>query len=210
MFINRFSPRTESPLAQDDQVVSDGIALALADQLECALLACDSECRLLHANRAGHRAMASGQMLTLVGGRIHCALTSQGEWFDAVRDAAVHRRCRLLWIGKPGASTMVVAMPIVIERFRMPMAVISLGRRSACSRLGMELLAARYQLTFAERRVFDALLNNASPREIAAAHGVTVTTIRTQIQAVRDKLGVRTTGALLLRAAELPPVGYWH
>jgi hypothetical protein len=31
-----------------------------------------------------------------------------------------------------------------------------------------------------------------------------------QIQAIRDKIGVRSVDALLLRAAQLPPVSSWQ
>jgi len=84
--------------------------------------------------------------------------------------------------------------------------LVMLGRRQPCSELGLEMLAASYGLTLAERRVLGALVREASPREIAAQNAVALSTIRTQIQSIRIKLGARNVEGLLLRAAEVPPV----
>ncbi|MEO8544514.1 MAG: helix-turn-helix transcriptional regulator [Burkholderiaceae bacterium] len=210
MTTESFSLQVDSRPTQDDGNMADQFAIALADQIDCALLVCDSDSRLLHANLAGHRVIASCTVLAMVGDRIQCTSPSQQEWCKAVHNAAVNHRCRLFWIGKSGERTMVIAMPIVIKRLRISTAVMMLSRRSVCSKLGVELLATLHELTFAERRVFTALLNNASPRKIAATHGVTIATIRMQIQAIRNKLGVRSIDALLLRAAEVPPVTSRH
>ncbi|OYU72791.1 MAG: LuxR family transcriptional regulator, partial [Burkholderiales bacterium PBB5] len=61
-------------------------------------------------------------------------------------------------------------------------------------------------LTYAAQRVLRALVNNSTVREIAASHGVSIATVRTQIQAVREKLGARSIDALLLQTAAMPPV----
>lgn len=210
MTTETFPPLNDLWPPLDDPDIAERVAIALADQIACALLACDAGGRLLHANRAGHAVIASGNLLTLAGDRVLRASTSHNDWSSAVHDAAVDRRCRLFWTGNACDRTMVIAMPIVMKQLRIPTAVMMLGRRSVCSNLGMELLATRHELTFAERRVFNALLNNTSPRKIAASHGVTIATIRTQIQSVRDKLGVRSIDALLRRAAEVPPITSWH
>ena len=69
----------------------------------------------------------------------------------------------------------------------------------------------KVQLTFAtaassDAQTLRALVDNGTAREIAAMHGVSIATVRTQIQAVREKLGARSIDALLLQAAALPPV----
>ena len=44
--------------------------------------------------------------------------------------------------------------------------LVMLGRRQPCSELGLEMLAASYGLTLAERRVLGALVREASPRSL--------------------------------------------
>jgi DNA-binding CsgD family transcriptional regulator len=101
---------------------------------------------------------------------------------------------------------MLATMPLDVTEIDAPLVLVMMGRRQVCSPLGLELLASHHGLTIAESRVLRALVDNRSPREIAALHGVAIATIRTQISAVRDKLGVRSIDALLLRAAEMPPL----
>ena len=56
------------------------------------------------------------------------------------------------------------------------------------------------QLTVRERRVLAALVDGMSAEEIAEAHFVALTTVRTQIRAVLQKLGVRSQLAAVAHA----------
>src|SRR5690349_12095410 len=79
----------------------------------------------------------------------------------------------------------------------VPLVLLLLGRREPCSAIGLELFGTAHGLTLAERRVLAALLRDASPREVAAEHGVALSTIRTQILSLRAKLGARSIEGLL-------------
>ena len=109
-----------------------------------------------------------------------------------------------------GRRLTAVAMPIQVDSLGMPAALLMIGRRNVCSPLGLEMLALRHGLTLTERRVLRALIASQSARDIADAHGVAMSTIRSQIQSIRDKVGVRSIEELLLRAAQVPPVSSWH
>jgi DNA-binding CsgD family transcriptional regulator len=186
------------------------LALALMDQIECGLVALDAQGTLLHANRAARRELKAGRALRLFGNRLGCSSGAQSEFAAALHDAAIRQRSRLLWIGEGDERLMLVAMPLRAEDGAPPTALLMLGRRSLCSPLGLEMMSMRYGLTLAERRVLRALVASQSAREIASDHGVALSTVRTQIQAIRQKVGVRNIDALLLRAAQVPPVGSWH
>jgi len=204
-------PASELPPSPSQARIStDRVALAMADQIECALLACDFKGQLLHGNRAGHRALANGNAVALEGHRVCGVASPRREWFAAIRGAATHFLSRLVWVGPPAHRSMVAIVPILFDGARLPTAMVMLGRSSVCSNMGVELLASHHALSFAERRTLRALLGNASPREIAAMHGVPVSTIRAQIKTLRKKIGVRSTDAILLRAAEVPPIPSWH
>jgi DNA-binding CsgD family transcriptional regulator len=75
-----------------------------------------------------------------------------------------------------------------------------------CSEISLELLATQNGLTMMERRVLAALLRDTSPNEIAASHDVALSTIRSQIASIREKLDARSIDHLLLRVAALPPI----
>lgn len=185
---------------------SNRLLAALMDSIECGILACDQYGTLYHANIAARRELALAGFLRLVGDRVHASATSQDAWSSALFAATTRRRGSLIVIDDAGDRLMVAIMPVGIDGTDKPAIVAMLGRRAVCSPLALEMLCGSHGLTHAERRVLRELLGNRSAREIAASHGVAMATIRTQIQAVRDKLGVRSIGALLLRAAAVPPV----
>ena len=179
---------------------------ALMDRLECGVLACGPQGELYHANVSARRELEGGRLLREVDGCVRATTTSQGLWGIALHDAAVRLRSRLVNIDGNQERLMVALLPVHVDGIAGAAAVAMLGRRMICSPLGLEMLSSSHGLTFAERRVFQALVGNRNAREIADAHGVAMATVRTQIQSVREKLGVRSIDALLLRAAEVPPV----
>jgi DNA-binding CsgD family transcriptional regulator len=182
---------------------------ALLDRLDCGLVAVDDACTLLHGNRAALRELSSGRALCLEEGAVRVSHGAQLAWTSLVRDAAVRQRSRLLRLGDEDDHLTLVAMPVHAEPRDRPTALVMMGGRSLCSPLGLEMLASSHGLTFAERRVLRALIDSQSPKEVAAAHGVAMATVRSQIKSIRDKMGVRSIDALLLRAAEVPPVMSW-
>ncbi|MDY0743334.1 LuxR C-terminal-related transcriptional regulator [Paucibacter sp. R3-3] len=189
----------------------DKLASALMDQVECGLITCRADGSLIHANRAARRELGLGNSLWLAGDSLRCEAEMQSELNAALNDAAMRQRSRLLLLNGGGAERLTaVAMPIQVDSLGVPAALLMIGRRNVCSPLGLEMLALRHGLTLTERRVLRALIASQSARDIADAHGVAMSTIRSQIQSIRDKVGVRSIEELLLRAAQVPPVSSWH
>lgn len=184
-----------------------GLALALLEHIDGGVAACGAEGRLLLANGAARREFDSGRALALAAGRVHCPGEGALDFEAALHDALTRQRSSLLWAGTAEAQLMVAVMPVRDDDTLPPAALLMLGRRSLCSPLGLELLAACHGLTLTERRVLRGLIDDRSARAIADEHGVALSTVRTQIQSIRHKLGVRNIDALLLRAAQMPPVG---
>ena len=206
-----YNPRDREGCSSIPRAVVNSITDALVDQIECGLVVCDSRGRLLHANRSARREMNDGRVLRLAHDALQVDPDSHADLAAALHDAAIRQRSRLLWLGVDDQQLMIVVRPIAIEGVgNAQTALIVLGRRDLCSPLGLEMLAIRHGLTLAERRVFRGLIANRSAREIANAHGVCLPTVRTQIQSVREKVGVRSIDELLLRAAQVPPVSSWH
>jgi len=183
---------------------------ALMDRIECGVMACGPEGQLYHANVAARRELAVASVLRLSHGRVECPMGGPEAWHSALYAAAVRLRSSLISLGQGEQRLMLALTPVQIGAGDQPAAVVMMGRRALCSPLGLEMLSNSHGLTSAERRVLQALIDNRSVREIAESHGVTVATVRTQIQAAREKLGVRSIDALLLRAAEVPPVTARH
>jgi DNA-binding CsgD family transcriptional regulator len=105
-----------------------------------------------------------------------------------------------------GDRLLVSIQPLRAPDGGRALALVVLGRRHACSDLGIEMLAVCCGLTLAERRVLSALVRAMPPREIASAYSIAVSTVRTHISSIRGKLDARSIDSLLLRVAEMPPV----
>ena len=85
-------------------------------------------------------------------------------------------------------------------------AALLLGRSSVCEDLSLQCFARNHELTAAETRVLAALGRGVTPAEIAREQGVKISTVRTQISAIRQKTGTGTITALVRLVAGLPPM----
>jgi DNA-binding CsgD family transcriptional regulator len=195
---------------QFDHSTMSQLLVALMDRIECGVIACGPSGELYHANVAARRELSDARVLCLAQGRVGCCGECRDTWIAGLQGAAVRKRSSLVSLSEGGERLMVALMPVRVGTSDTLAAVALMGRRTVCSPLGLEMLSNSHGLTSAERRVLRALIHNSTAREIAESHGVKVATVRTQIQAVRDKLGVRSIEALLLRAAEVPPITARH
>jgi DNA-binding CsgD family transcriptional regulator len=124
--------------------------------------------------------------------------------------SALHRQVQtLLTLG--GASTsggdaLSVSVVPLTQEDEPPAALIVFGRRGLHEGLATDAFARHHQLTAAETRVLKMLCTGCRPADIAAAHGVRVCTVRTQIGSIRAKVGAPDVGSILRRVACLPPL----
>jgi DNA-binding CsgD family transcriptional regulator len=179
---------------------------ALLDLIDCGFLMCDHRGTLIYANRAAQRELAAGESLELRAGAIRCREELGSELARVLNDAAVKRRARLMSLGEGRKRLTIVALPFASRDLARPVAVLMIGPRTPCSPLGLAMLGARHRLTLAEERVLEGLVNGMNPREIAHDQLLCLPTIRTHIQSIREKIGVRSIDELLILIARIPPV----
>ena len=181
------------------------LAVALFDEIECGLIVCDEQGAIHFANQAAQHEMSSQRLLQRLGDRL-CRTSGGGELDTAMRLAAQRGRRSLVRMNVGTDQLMVSVLPFQMPGTQALQVLVVLGRRQPCSELGLEMLAGSYGLTLAERRVLGGLVRQATPKEIASAHAVKLSTVRTQISSIRAKFGTRSIEGLLLRAAQVPPV----
>ena len=182
------------------------LALALFDEIECGLIVCDEHGAIHFAHQAAQQEMSSQRLLQRLGDRLRRANGCGGELDTAMRLAAQRGRRSLVRMTQGTDQLMVSVLPFQLPGAQAHQVLVVLGRRQPCSELGLEMLAGSYGLTLAERRVLGGLVRQATPREIASAHAVKLSTVRTQISSIRAKFGTRSIEGLLLRTAQVPPV----
>ncbi len=187
-------------------VAALALPMAIFDEIENGLIACDAQGQMHFANRAALQELEGQELLLGQGGVLRRAAGAAGDLDAALRLAAQRGRRSMVRLTRPGDQLLVSVLPLACRDGGPGQVLVVLGRREACSELGIEMLAGSYGLTLAERRVLGALMREARPREIAREHDVALSTVRTQISSIRAKLGARSVEGLLLRAAQVPPV----
>ena len=200
-----FAPLDREP-CEASASLRQRLRTALLDEIALGLIVCDRHGQLQFANPAADQELASERVLRRLGQSLRCAGPASSALDSALRKAATKGVRQLLTLANGGDSLMVAVVPLAMDSGPEPLLMLVLGRRGACSVLGLEMLSSVYGLTLAERRVLCGLVDDVSPRDIAASGGVSLSTVRTQIAAIRTKFGVRNIEGVLIRAAEVPMV----
>ena len=185
-----------------------GCLQSVIDALDVGVLLCDERGRLLLANAAARRELAVGGVLKLTedGALDVCGGAGLLLLRRAVHAAARARAYQLVPLRRGERRLMVSVQPMRATDGAAPSALLLLGRRRLCPELAVQELGRLYELTTAERRVLAGLLAGMAVAAMARERGVAVSTVRTQVAALRAKFGVRRIDDITRLVAELPPM----
>lgn len=203
----RAKPRTGAFPILAEAGLATSLLAATLDEIDYGLLIVDSTAEVIQCNRAGQTELAD-HPLRLLGNRLRAhELRDMVPLHRALLDACVRGRRRMLIIGAPQQRRTLAVVPL--QSGREPgsaRALVMLARREVCVCLSVEAFARAHRLTWAETRVLKALAGGARPNQIALEHEVEVSTVRSQLRAIRAKTGCSDIGSLLRQVALLPPM----
>ncbi|MBV2149998.1 helix-turn-helix transcriptional regulator [Sphingobium sp. AS12] len=187
---------------------------AVLDRLTVGVVLVDTVKTILHANRAAQMMLQSGDVIS---SRRNC-LEFTARAASMALDAAIGR-------GRPGrgARSCGVDVPIRDERgqnYMVHILPITKGSRRAevqsaasaalfinpvSSTLNVRrpALATMFELTDAETRVLESITQGSSVGSAARALGVSMATVKTHLQHIFDKTGVRRQADLVALVASL-------
>ena len=156
-----------------------------------------------HANEAALAELDAQHPLLLLHGELRARRGSDAQQLQAaLHDAQCRGLRRLLTLGEGAQQISVSVVPLV-----MPGAtLVILGKRQMGADLALQGFARLHRLTACEARVLARLCSGSRPSEIAAEHGVALSTVRSQISSIRLKTGATSIRALLAQVAVLPPL----
>ncbi|RZL37442.1 MAG: hypothetical protein EOP35_08670 [Rubrivivax sp.] len=179
----------------------------ILEELDTGVIVCTETGRLVLANNVARRELLRGRPLAVDGTGLLClAEDAQGalrQWQSALRAAAVSRHRQMLALSDGAQRLMISVMPLgQHERW----ALVMLGRRQPAPNLAVAMLGNLYALTCAEQQVLAGLLAGKRVEALAAERGVAVTTLRSQVGSLREKLGADRLEDLVRLAAGLPPM----
>ncbi|MDT7838873.1 helix-turn-helix transcriptional regulator [Aquabacterium sp. OR-4] len=187
------------------------------DAVGFGLVLVDAQGHVLHANATAVQQCRHGAPLVLpASGQPRDSVAAALPAEDAARlHAAIRSAMRGLWamvaLNRGGEAVLAVGVaPIQVDAGDSaappPVALLMLGAEVHDRCLARQFFDTEHHLTHHEGKVLDALCDGLTPQQIAGEHRVKISTVRTQIAAVREKVGVDSIRRLIHRVASLPPM----
>jgi DNA-binding CsgD family transcriptional regulator len=187
------------------RVARDEFSSALArmlDEIDYGMCLLDDKGTVLHANHAAHRVMAGDHPLNMASGQLVASHPGDATALrNGLRHAVQRSQRGLITLGTAARRVSLSLIPISGTT-----ALVVLGRQGICETLTIQSFARCHDLTHAEGQVLESLCRGGRPADIAEGLGVAVSTVRTQICAIRAKTGSSSIGDLVCRVATLPPI----
>jgi DNA-binding CsgD family transcriptional regulator len=138
---------------------------------------------------------------------------------DAITQAQTRGTRKLLTVGRAGWSVCVAVIPVNgLKREAVALGaaaanvkneravLLMLGKRHMCDTLSVFWFARSHGLTQAEGSVLQSLCQGLAPQDIARDHHVAISTVRTQLAAIRAKTAAPNLRDLVNQVACLPPL----
>jgi DNA-binding CsgD family transcriptional regulator len=181
------------------------------DRLREGVIIVDGRGRAIFLNRIAETILADGRGLCLEKGRLAGSTPSQTAALDGSLQSAIDAANGR---GIASGGTVILRGPdgaaplrVTVSPLRGPLAGLSAPSAvlfihdSALDRAPMDALRRRYHLTAAETRVLAALFQGKTAKTVAGEHGVSVNTVRVQIQRLFAKTGLHRQTDLIRLAA---------
>lgn len=197
--------RSTASKAVMGQGVFGALAGSILDELDYPVLLVDTELHLQHGNRIARTLLARRDPFVIEAGLLQ--LRSEGQQVQLRRavDAAVERGRRSLLSTRVDRNSQPT-LAVLPTGQGSKLALLVLAKPTLCQGLTLQAYAREHGLTEGEREVLGALCAGHSPEEISQQRQVALSTVRTQIGAIRAKTGARDIGALVRGMAMLPPL----
>ena len=172
------------------------------DEVDFGIVLVAEDAEVLHLNHRARRTLQGEHSLHVLANRLRTDdPRSSARLHEALHDATRRDLRRLLAVGHGDGQQLAALVPV-----QAGVAALLLGRTDVCEDLSLQCFARNHDLTAAETRVLAALGRGVTPAEIALEQGVKISTVRTQISAIRQKTGASTITALVRLVAGLPPM----
>lgn len=197
----------EAPAPAPAQGLESSLLLRMMDEVDHGMIVIDAHCQLRHANHLARHALAQSKFIACHGQMLMGSKTAYTQQIDQALKHALkgHRQLISLKDGDAELTLALVPLSHALES-DTPTVLVMMSRQSACENLAVRMYARAHSLSPSEEQVLIALCKGITIPEIAKEHRVALSTVRTQIKALRLKTGSTSIRMILLRVNSLPPV----
>lgn len=188
---------------------------AMLDAIDYGMLLMVDGSQVLHINHAARAELDAGHPLQLLGRELRARHPQDVARLHEALAGAQRGLRKLVTLGDNDEMPLAVAVVPLGDLAPVPVpgspdmsqaTLLLMGKRQVCEGLTVQWFARLHALTPAETKVLEALCHGRAAKEIAEAHGVGLSTIRSQIAAIRDKTGADGIREVVERMAVLPPI----
>jgi DNA-binding CsgD family transcriptional regulator len=181
--------------------------MRMLDEIDYGMLLLDEAREVLHANLVARQELDSQHLLQLLGRQLRVRWAADLAPLNGALEEAGRRGLRrLVTLGRSDQRLNLAVVPLGCESGQGTLTLLVFGKRRLCPDLSAHWFARDHGLTPAEARVLAALCEGHTPGGIASTHGVALSTIRSQIGAIRAKTGAPSIRALVGQVGVLPPL----
>jgi DNA-binding CsgD family transcriptional regulator len=194
------------PVTGRDAALDHPLLRAVLGALNLGLMMLDSHARVLQANPAARRLCRVGAPIVLAGHALVLSSEHLQQLLAALR--AAERRQWAMLVLRQGAQCLSVGVVPMAGDHGLPAlaAMLVIAPPGPPSGLALQFFSQAHRLTAAESAVLSALCQGLKPGQIAAAGGVAVSTVRTQVATLREKTHADSICHLLQMVSGLPPM----
>jgi DNA-binding CsgD family transcriptional regulator len=179
----------------------------MLDEIDYGMLLVADDRVVLHANHVARAELDAEHPLQLLGAELRVRHPQDvAPLREALAGARTRGLRRLLGLGQGAQRVSVAVVPLPTADGDEALTLLVFGKRRMCEALSAHWFAREHGLTPAEARVLAALCDGRPPVKIAEAQGVAISTVRSQIGAIRSKTGAPSIRALVRQVAVLPPL----
>lgn len=180
------------------------MALWALERLDQGILLLAPNAAVRFANRCARDLVAESAVLEMSCGLLQAtAEPDRSRLRDGLHAASTRGHVRMLRLGCGAQAQYLTLSGIGPPGIAGPVLAL-LGRQTLCNPLALQWFAQCHELTTAESKVLRQLCEGLEPSEIAARQGVALSTVRSQIGAIRTKTGQDSIRALLNVLGRLP------
>jgi DNA-binding CsgD family transcriptional regulator len=181
--------------------------LSVLDEVNHGLFLVNEAGEVRYANRIAARDCVAGQPLHYDGQRLHVEVQRDQRELQQALAAAQRGRRSMLNIRCVRASVCVGVVPVGTDSdIGDIVALLVLGKQVVCEPLNLQFFAQMYRLTHAESSVLSSLCEGLRPSQVAGRGCVALSTVRTQIDSIRQKTGAQSANDVVRMVQMLPPI----